>query len=155
MCVCVCGWGNSTPLDLFRILSASTDSATQLVKNMGAGTNVSRLHIGAVTVTSTFLTVSRFSLGKLFLGGNMHVFHVNSSLLVAGSVVSCVIWGTSTCRSQLVVCQSLVLFAQERKMNCQRTIYISIPITKTSKIFIQIFSLVRWFGPPVLLTSES
>ena len=28
----------------------------------------------------------------------------------------------------------------------------SIPITKASKVFNQIFGLVRWFGPPVLLT---
>jgi len=28
----------------------------------------------------------------------------------------------------------------------------SIPITKASKVSTQIFGLVRWFGPPVLLT---
>jgi len=29
---------------------------------------------------------------------------------------------------------------------------LSIPITKASKISTQFFGLVRWFGPPVLLT---
>jgi len=33
-----------------------------------------------------------------------------------------------------------------------KSISISIPITKGSKVSTQIFGLVRWFGPPVLLT---
>ena len=31
----------------------------------------------------------------------------------------------------------------------------SIPITKASKVSTQIFGLVRWFGPPVLVTGGS
>ena len=32
------------------------------------------------------------------------------------------------------------------------SISIPIPITKASKVSTQIFDLVRWFGPPMLLT---
>ena len=39
-------------------------------------------------------------------------------------------------------------------MEGQAYIYIYISITKASKVPTQIFSLVRWFGPPMLLTGE-